>query len=278
LILSAGLDGKVKIWDVYNKRKVIRTYLGHSKGVRDVWFSTDGKKFLSASFDRIIKLWDTETGQVLHSFTNNKALPYVVRFHPSKDCNEFLSGWTDNRILQFDTRTPDNYTQEYTEHLGTVNTITFTDQNRRFVSSSDDKSLRLWDYGTPVTIKYVSEPHMHSMPAIEMHPNGKWILAQSLDNQILVYSTGEKFTLNKKKRFTGHLVSGYACQVSCSPDGRYIISGDGDGKLWVWDWKSAKVFKTLKAHDGVCIGATWHPIESSKVVTCGWDSTIKYWD
>ena len=76
----------------------------------------------------------------------------------------------------------------------------------------------------------------------------------------------------------GHTVAGYACQPSISADGRYVLSGDGAGKLWVWDWKSTKAFRNFQAHDGVCIGTAWHPMESSKVATCGWDGLIKYWD
>jgi len=64
-------------------------------------------------------------------------------------------------------------TQEYDQHLGPVNTITFFDNNRRFVSTSDDKSLRVWEWGIPVVIKYIAEPHMHSMPAVASHPSRK---------------------------------------------------------------------------------------------------------
>ena len=36
--------------------------------------------------------------------------------------------------------------QEYDRHLGAVNTITFVDENRKFVTTSDDKSLRVWEW------------------------------------------------------------------------------------------------------------------------------------
>jgi len=67
-------------------------------------------------------------------------------------------------------------------------------------------------------------------------------------------------------------------QCGFSPDGRFVISGDGEGKMWFWDWKSHRVFRSFKAHDQVVIGCEWHPLEQSKVATCSWDGTIKYWD
>lgn len=277
LLLSGSMDTKVKIWDVHGSGKCMRTYMGHSKAVRDISFNNDGTRFLSAGYDRRIKFWDTETGKVISSFSTGK-IPYVVKLHPDEDKQHILlAGMSDKKIVQWDMNTGE-ITQEYDQHLGAVNTITFVDDNRRFVTSSDDKSLRVWEFGIPVVIKYISEPHMHSMPSISVHPNSNWFAAQSLDNQILIYSTRERFRLNKKKRFAGHIAAGYACQVNFSPDGRFVMSGDGEGRCWFWDWKTCKVFRTLSCHEGVCIGCEWHPLEQSKVATCGWDGLIKYWD
>ncbi|KAJ3306782.1 pre-mRNA-processing factor 17 [Gonapodya sp. JEL0774] len=133
--------------------------------------------------------------------------------------------------------------QEYDQHLGPVNTVTFVDEGRRFVSTSDDKTLRVWEFGIPVVIKYVAEPAMHSMPAVAMSPSKKWLACTSLDNQIVVYSARDRFSLNRKKRFAGHVVAGYACQPAFSADGRFVVSGDGEGKVWAWDWKTTKIIK-----------------------------------
>ncbi|RIA96206.1 WD40-repeat-containing domain protein [Glomus cerebriforme] len=276
LILSSSMDTKVKIWDVYNDRRCLRTYMGHNKAVRDITFTNDGKRFLTASYDKYIKLWDTETGQCIKSFTTGK-IPYVVKFNPDEDKQHiFLAGCSDKKIVQFDINTGE-VTQEYDQHLGAVNTITFVDENRRFVTTSDDKTLRAWEFDIPVVIKYIAEPHMHSMPAVTLHPNKKWLACQSLDNQIVIYGAKDRFRIHRKKRFTGHLVAGYACQVNFSPDGRFIMSGDSEGSIWFWDWKSCKMLKKFKAHENVVIGCEWHPHETSKVATCSWDGLIKLW-
>ncbi|KAK4026056.1 pre-mRNA-processing factor 17 [Daphnia magna] len=277
LLLSCSMDGRVKIWEVYKDRRCVRTYFGHRQAVRDISFNNSGEKFLSAAYDRYIKLWDTETGQVISRFTNKK-VPYCVKFNPEEDKQHlFVAGMADKKIVCWDTRTGEAV-QEYDRHLGAVNTITFVDENRRFVSTSDDKSLRVWEWDIPVDMKYIADPTMHSMPAVTLAPNLKWLGCQSMDNKIVIYSALNRFKLNRKKTFKGHMVAGYACGLDFSPEMSYVISGDADGKVFVWDWKTTRVLARWKAHQAVCSSVLWHPHETSKIASAGWDGLIKFWD
>ncbi|KAG6868554.1 hypothetical protein C0993_001250 [Termitomyces sp. T159_Od127] len=276
MFLSGSMDTKIKLWDIYTHGNCLRTFHGHTKAVKDLCFSNDGRLFLSCGYDRQMKLWDTETGQCLKRFSNGK-IPYVIKFHPDEDKQHiFLAGMSDKKIVQYDMNSGE-IAQEYDQHLGPVNTITFVDENRRFVTTSDDKTIRAWDYDIPVVIKYIAEPHMHSMPAVTLHPSNKYFAAQSLDNQILIYST-DNFRQNRKKRFAGHSVAGYACQVGFSPDGKWISSGDGEGNVVFWDWKTGRIKSRMKAHSKVVIAHEWLPHETSKVITASWDGLIKLWD
>ncbi|XP_013184540.1 pre-mRNA-processing factor 17 isoform X1 [Amyelois transitella] len=277
LMLSAGMDCRVKIWEVYGERRCVRTYFGHRQAVRDVNFNNTGTQFLSAAYDRYIKLWDTETGECISRFTSRK-VPYCAKFNPDEDKQHlFVAGTSDKKIICWDIRSGE-IVQEYDRHLGAVNTITFVDENRRFVTTSDDKSLRVWEWDIPVDMKYIADPTMHSLPAVTVSPNGKWLACQSMDNKVIVFSALNRFKMNRKKTFTGHMVAGYACSVDYSPDMSYLVSGDADGKCYIWDWKTTKLYKKWKAHDGVCITSLWHPHEPSKLLTAGWDGVIKYWD
>jgi len=277
LLLSCSMDSRVKIWEVYKDRRCVRTYFGHRQAVRDICFNNAGDKFLSAAYDRYIKLWDTETGQVISRFTNKK-VPYCVKFHPDEEKQHlFVAGMADKKIVCWDTRSGEAV-QEYDRHLGSVNTITFVDENRRFVSTSDDKSLRVWEWDIPVDMKYIADPTMHSMPAVTLAPNLKWLGCQSMDNKIVIYSALNRFKLNRKKTFKGHMVAGYACGLDFSPEMSYVVSGDADGKVFVWDWKTTRVLARWKAHQAVCSSVLWHPHETSKIASAGWDGLIKFWD
>jgi pre-mRNA-processing factor 17 len=148
-------------------------------------------------------MWDTETGKLLNTFITGR-LPYTARFCPDPaHGSDILVGQNDKKIIQWDTNSA-QITQEYDQHLGPINTITFVDGNRRFVTTSDDKAIRVWEYGIPVTIKcegrrressysltlffffcrLIAEPHMHSIPYVYPTPDGEYFLGQSLDNQV----------------------------------------------------------------------------------------------
>lgn len=185
---------------------------------------------------------------------------------------------SDRRVLQLDLRDANQVVQSYDQHMGSVNSLAFIDQGRRFVSSSDDKVLRVWEYGVPVVIKYITDPSMHSMPVMLLHPNRRSLACQSMDNTVRIYTARDKVKRNDKKLFKSHLVAGYACGLTYSADGRFLGSGDSMGRLYFWDWKSTRLFRTLQAHNGVCIDLDWHPTLPSLVASCGWDGVVKLWD
>lgn len=137
LLLTASADAKIRLYDVYHQRELLRSYSGHAKAVTDVDFAPDGRTFFSGAYDRKMKHWDTETGVCLARISPG-ATPHVVRVNPASPC-EFLAGMSDKRILQYDTRVGTDPTQDYNYHLGAVNTIVFCDENRRFMTTSDDK-------------------------------------------------------------------------------------------------------------------------------------------
>lgn len=277
LLLSASLDGTCKIWDSsQGSYNALRTYIGHTEGIRSSHFSNTGDRFLSSAFDRYVRLWDTETGQAVGTFSNRK-MAYTVRFCP-RDNNLFLAASSDNKIYQWDVRTG-AICQEYNYHLQACNTLLFVDQGRKFVSTADDKKLLVWEFDIPVPVQYIQEPDMQSLPALTNHPTEEYFVAQSMDNKITVYTNNERVKLARKKVFKGHNNAGYACQMDFSPNGKYMISGDGLGSLYIWDWKTTKIFRKFAAHDGgPCMGAIWHPLHQSRVATCGWDGVVKIWE
>ncbi|MCH7919763.1 MAG: hypothetical protein IIC50_17475 [Planctomycetes bacterium] len=72
----------------------MRTFLGHTTGVRSVAFSPDGTRVLTGSRDETAKLWDAETGQEIRTFLGHTGWVFSVAFSP--DGTRVLTGSRDH--------------------------------------------------------------------------------------------------------------------------------------------------------------------------------------
>lgn len=274
LLLSAAQDQRIKLWDVNSSRECLRTFYGHNKPVRQVNFDADGTHFASCSYDKTFKVWSTETGQCVFA-RDYRAIPFCVSLHP-EDSNTLLVGTADRRILQWDLRSGDKV-MEYAQHNGAVNSITFFNGNRNFVTSSDDRTLRVWELLQATAVKRIGGVDMTNMPCAAVHPKEPFVVFQSLTNQLVTYAQ-QDYLVHRERPLGGHNTGGYPCQVGFSPDGKFVYSGDGRGQVVVWHWASGKIAKRIDAHPQVCIDVQWHPMRPSGLATCSWDGTIKYWE
>merc|ERR1719326_1742223 len=110
-------------------------------------------------------------------------MPFCITPHPEK-ANIFITGCDNKKAVQWDADSGE-IVQEDDEHLNNVNTVTFINDNKQIITTSDDKKIFIWDYGIPVVVKYISESHMRPVPAVTISPDGRIWTGQSGDNQII---------------------------------------------------------------------------------------------
>lgn len=273
LLLSSGNDGNIFLWDV-KKHKKVRGFFGHKQAVTDVTFNGTGSTFLSCSFDGKIMLWDTESGAILHT-VNVEGTPSVVIFNPNNE-NEFLVGLSNHRIEHYDLTLLGLPIQVYDHHLGAINSLTVVDSGKKFMSTSDDRTVRFWEWQINIPVKIIADPTQHSMPYAAVHPREKFIVLQTMDNTIRTVQGTGKFRFNKNKTFEGHRSAGYGIQVAFSADGKVLMSGDTNGNAYFWLWKTGKISSKIKVSDSLlsCIAA--HPQVSSGVSVGGQSGDIYY--
>merc|ERR1711936_835646 len=262
-------------------KRQIHTWAGHKKGVSVIrWFPSSAHLIMSGSMDATVKLYEVYgKRRLIRTFTGHKQAIRDVKFNPNDALQHLIvAGTSSNKIVCWDTRSGD-IVQEYDRHLAAVNTITFVDRNRRFVSTSDDKSLRVWEWNIPVDMKYIADPSMHSMPCVTPSPNGKFIACQSLDNRITIYMVGDRFKEMRKKVFKGHMVAGYACGLDFSPEMSYLCSGDGDGTPIYGTGKLPNFYRSGR-HTTTCVfrccgtltrPARWPPLGGTALSSFGID-------
>ena len=108
-------------------------------------FSPDGGRLAAASFDRRVDVWDTTTGELLHTLPHS-GLVLGVAFSP--DGRRLASAGEDKTVHVWDATTG-REVLGLRGHTGQCGCVAFSPDGRRLASASTDGTIRVWD-ATPL--------------------------------------------------------------------------------------------------------------------------------
>lgn len=214
LLASCSADLTIKLWNPSDNYKNIRTLNGHEHAVTSIRFvpsSTPGKNLLiSASADKTMRLWDTNTGfcvKILQGHSN-----WVRSVCPSSDGQFILSSSADCTASLWDTHSPnpqaivtlighDNAVNccdfapvssyHYLSSMAEANEVPSSSDNTAFFATgSRDKTIKLWDTNGNCFATLLG--HNNWVSGLVFHPGGRYIFSASDDKTLRVWDLSQK--------------------------------------------------------------------------------------
>jgi len=245
-----------------------QTFKGHTVGVISVAISPDGRKILSGSSDKTLKLWDLAKGECLHTFAGHKN--YVNTLAISPDGRQALSGSFDKTLKLWDLAKGECL-RTFVGHKREVDSVAISPDGRQAISGSWDHTLKLWDLAKGECLR-TFEGHEESVSSVAISPDGREILSGSFDKTLKLWDLAKGECL---RTFEGHEKSVFS--VTFSPGGRVILSGSSDKTLKLWDTNTGRCLRTFTGHTQDVRSVTFSP-DGHQALSGSSDATLKLWD
>jgi WD40 repeat protein len=243
--------------------------IGHTKEVVAAKYSPNGKIIATASDDFTVKVWDSQSGKLLHSLQGHTK--EITRIDFSPDGKSIVSGSWDNTAKIWEVIS--GRLLHTLKHDYWAADVHFSADGNKILTASNDGAVRIWNAGDG-KLALESKNHKEGVYTAVFSPDGSTFLSASADMTAKVWST-----LTGKMIFdlTGHKKE--VSMANYSPDGKKIVTASEDKTAKIWDVATGKILFTLTVSKiGASSFARFSPDNNKLVLSTSYNYSPTVWD
>lgn len=212
---------------------------GHMALIWMMRFTNDGRFLVTGSSDKVIRVWDWETGETVRTIRGEigpgpLGRPFGLDLSPD---NRVLAvtGWMHRscrgqcggiRFYDFETG---ELLKFRGAHQNISHNVKFSPDGRWLATSSADRNITLWDAAAMEPVATL-KGHRSNIYQVAFTPDSRRIVSASYDKLVKIWDVDSGTEIAS---LSGHQAPIRA--MSLAPDGRTLATGDRNGKIHLWD-------------------------------------------
>lgn len=234
-------------------------------------FPGDNPWVLSALYNGKVYIWDYSNNSLYKSFELCEVPVRCARFIARKQW--FVAATDDMHLRVYNYNTMEKV-KEWEAHNDYIRYVEVHPNRPYLLSSSDDMTIKLWDWEKDFECIQTFEGHVHYVMMLKINPRDTNTFASaSLDRSIKVWGLTAS---------TPHFsLEGHEKGVNCldyypGGDKPYLLSGSDDKTIKIWDYQTKACLQTLEGHHHNVSSVCFHP-RLPLIISASEDNTVRLW-
>jgi WD40 repeat protein len=251
---------------------------GHTAEVECVAFLPGGQRALSAGRDRVVRLWDLQTGKQLLHFPEQPA--WIHALAVSADGRQALAAGGSKKegrstradcVVSLLDVESGRELKQFEGHTDAVNALAFVPGDQRFVSVGWESSVRLWDLAGGKQL-LAFEKQTPFLLSVAVSPDGKNAVTGGTDGLVRVWDLATGKVTQRCPTSTPTVLA-----VAYAAEGRQVFAAGADGTVRLCDLQTAKVVQTYTGHTEKVWTVAVSP-DGKRLLSGSMDKTMRLWD